>query len=97
MDLEAKAEISGWGKAYATNPDFKAIFDEMHEVLDALPPPLHARGKSFRSRSFITLASAQMCTWWLPSWMPVLRPTHTPAPKTKRTSRLWCGSLETTS
>ncbi|MET4617532.1 MULTISPECIES: ankyrin repeat domain-containing protein [Stenotrophomonas] len=45
MDMEARAEISGWGKAYATNPDFKAIFDEMHEALDGLPPPLHARGQ----------------------------------------------------
>lgn len=43
--MEAKAEALGWGKAYASNPDFKAIFDEMHEAVDGLPPLLLVRGQ----------------------------------------------------
>lgn len=43
--MEERAKALGWGRAYASNEDFRAVFDEMHMAVEKLPPHLIEQGR----------------------------------------------------
>lgn len=43
--MEDKAKLSSWESLYASNEDFRAVFDQMHSAVEELPAHLIDRGR----------------------------------------------------